>query len=414
MTQLKFLSSIPIRIHTFDSFVFPDYRLLWLSTTSASAGFWLQQVVIGWITYTLTQSPLLTSLALSLDWVFAVAAPVGGILADRRDRGKLLALSYVYQALLTMLLALIVFLGKLETWHVFVFITLVGLSWIVIDPARTALISNVVPKKNLVNAFALNSLGFSATRMVIPVLGGALLAIAGTGMALMSEVILQLIAAIVALKLPKVATFRVNNSAPVSSFRALMEAVEYIRNTPHLLFIIILGTVPWVVVAPFTIGLMPVHAAEVFDVGPTGLGILLTAMGLGSALGTVTLATLVEIRKKGLLVLVCIMLTVIAMVLFAKTSSVGIACLFLIIISGGMMVTTTITHASTQSLSINEFRGRVSGLNVAPSGLFPIGSLLAGGLAEYFGSSSATLIGAGILLLVFVSIMLCSKSVWRF
>ena len=192
-----------------------------------------------------------------------------------------------------------------------------------------------------------------------------------------------------------------------------METIRYIKNTPYLLFVIILSGIPWVIVAPFTIGLAPVYAVEVFDVGPTGLGTLLTAMGIGSVVATLILATL-DIHKKGPLILACIAVTIIALTVYSQTSSIGIAIPCLIMASGAMMVTTTTTHATAQSLSDDQFRGRVSGFTWAMSGLFPIGGLLSGILAEYLSASGATLIGAGILLSIFIIIILCNKTIWRF
>ena len=241
---------IHVRVHTFDSFHFRNYRLLWASTVSSSGGFWLQQVIIGWLTYSLTQSALLTSLALSLDWLLTLAAPLGGLLADRWDRGKLLVLSFAYQAAITLGLSLVVLLDLLETWHIFGFIMLMGLSWVLNDPARTSLIPNIVPRKNLVNAFALNSLGFSATRLAVPAAGGILLAVVGAGPALLLQAAMQLVAVVMALGL-RVAPSSRPKPQLASGPSALLEAIRYIKGDPTLLSFLLIGTIPWVVVSPF-------------------------------------------------------------------------------------------------------------------------------------------------------------------
>ena len=409
--HLKF-RNIHHKIHTFDSFKFRNYRFLWIASISASAGFLLQQVVIGWIIYDLTNSPLLTSLALSIDWIFTIGAPIGGLIADTQDKKKLLFLCYIFQMMITLLLSVIIIMDHLETWHIFAFVTFMGSSYIIHDPCRTSLISSLVPNKMLVNAFALTSLGFSLTRLIVPILGGVLLATSGAGIALLGEAVALLAASVLILRLTNTTSFSIK-IYPSSYPRALLEAIRYIKNTPYLLFVIILSGIPWVAVAPFTIGLMPVYAVEVFDVGPTGLGTLLTAMGIGSAIATLILSTFLDIYRKGLLVLYCIIVAIISLALYSQTSSIGIAIPCLIMVSGAMTVTTTITHATALSLSGDQFRGRVSGFTWAMSGLFPIGGLLSGISAKYLGAPGATLVGAGMLLLILV-IILCNKNIWRF
>ena len=187
---------MPTRVRTFDSFRYRDYVLLWLATAFSSGGFWLQQVIVGWLAYDVTGSAFWTSLALGLDALpILFVGPLGGLLVDKFDRRKLMAGIYAYQAAVTSAFAAVVLLGALQTWHIFAFIFFMGLSWVISDPARMSLIPNIVPRERLVNAFALNSLAFSVTRLAAPAVGGVLIAGAGVGYALALEVALQLCAA---------------------------------------------------------------------------------------------------------------------------------------------------------------------------------------------------------------------------
>ena len=175
----------PVRVHTFDSFLHRDYRFLWASTLFFSGAFWMQQVIIGWLTYELTQSALLTSVVMGLDALpILIAGPLGGLLVDRWDKRKLLTGVFAYHSLLALGFGLLVQFGDINAWHVFGFVFLMGIGWVIADPARMALIPTIVPRHSLVNAFALNSLAFSVTRLAIPAVGGALLAFAGAGVAL--------------------------------------------------------------------------------------------------------------------------------------------------------------------------------------------------------------------------------------
>ena len=195
---------MPVRMRTFDSLRYRSYVFIWLATVFSSAGFWLQQVVVGWLTYEVTASAFWTSLALGLDALpILLVGPIGGVLVDNFDRKKLLAFVYGYQAVVTTIFAAVAITGNLEAWHIFAFIFFMGLSWVISDPARMSLIPNIVPKENLVNAFALNSMAFSVTRLGIPALGGVLIVVIGTGPTLLLEAALQVCAVCTALFLDR-------------------------------------------------------------------------------------------------------------------------------------------------------------------------------------------------------------------
>ena len=128
-TKKKLRPSIPrVRLHTFDSFRYGNFRMLWGMTFSASAGWGIQEVVLGWLTYDLTRSPLLTSLALGLGAVpFLLAGPLGGVLVDSWDRRRMLAAAMVDQALITVGFALVVIFERVEAWNILSFSFLMGL-----------------------------------------------------------------------------------------------------------------------------------------------------------------------------------------------------------------------------------------------------------------------------------------------
>ena len=289
---------MPVRVHTFDSFGYRSYVFLWLATAFSSAGYWLQQVVVGWLAYEITQSAFWTSLALGLDALpILLAGPVGGVLVDNFDRRKMLAFIYGYQAIVTTVFAGIVISGNLEAWHIFAFIFFMGLAWVVSDPARMSLIPNIVPRKNLINAFALSSMAFSVTRLVAPALGGVLIAVAGPGPTLALEAALQICAISVALCLRVAKSDRPSLRLP-TVFSELREGVRYVLGEPVLIGLFTLTAMPALLVMPSIQGLMPVYAAEVFHVDAKGLGLLMSAVGAGSTLGTFVLASKGRFRRE--------------------------------------------------------------------------------------------------------------------
>ena len=398
---------IRMRVHTFDSFGHRSFLLLWLAMLFFSSGYWLQQIVVGWLTYEVTGSALWTSLALSLEALpILFVGPVGGVLVDRFDRKRLLAGIYGYQATLTIAFAAIVLTGQTETWHIFAYIFLMGLALVVSEPARTSLIANIVPKENLINAFALSSLAFSLPRLGVPVLGGLIIVLAGPGVALALEGGLQLCAVVVVMGLQMSRSTR--PAMRLSNvFADVVDGVRYISREPALIGLFALISLPALLVMPSIQGLLPVYAAEVFQVDARGLGLLMSSAGAGSILGTLILATKGDFRSKNMVVLASMCVMAMATGIFSINVFFPTAYVNLIIISAAMMISFSISSAIIHSTIADEYRGRVAGLFILPWGLLPLGSLASGFLAERLGAPHATQITSGIMI-----VLLCLV-IWR-
>ncbi len=402
----------PLRVHTFDSFQHVNYRFLWVSMLFFSGAFWMQQLVVGWLTYELTQSALLTSIAMGLDALpILIAGPLGGALVDRWDKGKLLAGIFIYQSALAFVFGAMVLAGIVNVWHVFAFIFLMGVSWVISDPARMALIPSIVPRHSLVNAFALNSLAFSVTRLAIPAVGGALLAFAGAGVAMLLEGVMVAVAATLALGL-NVATAapksRLNMRAVISE---ILEGARYIRERPVVLGLLLFGFLPTMLVSPFLYGLIPVYAVEVFAVGPATLGLLMSAVGAGFLIGTLALASIGDTRHKGWMILGSIALICVSMLAFALNPTILMAYPLVALGSVGTMGFFSMTTATMQSILPDGIRGRVSGIYILTFGAMPLGNLAAGVIAQDFGAPVATLSACGVIIVAAVALALKFPSI---
>ena len=402
----------PMRVHTFDSFLHRDYRFLWASTLFFSGAFWMQQVIIGWLTYELTQSALLTSLVMGLDALpILIAGPIGGLLVDRWDKRKLLSGVFVYQSLLALGFGTMVLLGDVNAWHVFSFVFMMGIGWVIVDPARMALIPAIVPRHSLVNAFALNSLAFSITRLAIPAIGGALIVFSGAGVALLLQGGLVAVAAALALGLGTFATSGQPKLNARGALSEILEGVRYIRDTPVVLGLMLFGFLPTVLISPFLHGLIPVYAAEVYDVGPATLGLLMSAVGAGFLTGTLVLASIGDVPHKGVMILGCIALICVSMVAFALNPSIALAFPIVALGSMGTMGYFSITGATMQSILPDGIRGRVSGIYILTFGAMPAGNLAAGVISENMGAPTATLIACGLVVVAASVLMVLFPSI---
>lgn len=404
---------IPVKVHTLDSFSYRDYRFLWAATLFSSAGFWLQQIIVGWLTYQLTQSALMTSIAMGLDALpILFAGPVGGVLVDSWDKRKLLSIIFAYQTVLALLFGAVVLLGLLQTWHIFGFIFLMGISWVINDPARMSLIPSLVPKENLVNAFALNSLAFSITRFAAPAIGGVLLALVGAGPAVLLQAMVLMLAVLMALKLNPVPSTKAKPKLnKVAS--EILEAVRYIKSEPVIRGLLAFSILPPILVIPFLHGLIPVYAAEVYMVGPGTLGLLMASVGAGSIIGTLTLASFGNLERRGLFIVGFLGLAAISMALFSWSPSVNFAIPVLMLGSIGVMGYFSTTIATLQSRMPAEIRGRVTGIYIMAFGLMPVGSVAAGMIAESLGAPTATMISSVVVLVAAIGLSLKFPQVWR-
>ena len=288
-----------------------------------------------------------------------------------------------------------------------------GLSWAITDPARISLIPNIIPRERLVNAFALNAMAFSISRLAAPALGGLLLSVAGPGTPMVLVATLPLVAIVMVLRIQLKAEIKPRLRL-ASAFSELLEGARYVKSEPVILGLFLLAIIPSVLVMPFVYGLMPVYAAEVFAVGPAGLGLLLSAIGVGSTTGTLALASFARFRYHGRLVIISIVLMALAMLAFSQSPGFGSAIPTVMVLSGGMMMFFTITNASIQSIVRDDYRGRVSGLYMVTWGLFPVGSLVAGSIAESFGAPMATFMASGLVVAALWVISLRFRRIWSF
>jgi len=389
---------IPQKVHTFDAFKTINYRYLWISHAIFSSAFWLQQVVVGWTAYQITQSAFLTSVIMGLDVLpVLIGAPFGGLISDKFDKRKLLGLIYIYQSIIIAIFGIVAIMGHIETWHIFVFVFLIGVARSVHDPTKFSLMSTIISKDGLVNAIALNSMAFSLMQLFIPALGGLLIALIGVGPILIIEATVIIFAGIM-IQFIKIS--KSDMQATPSLKKALPEmraGFSFVASNPIIIGFMGTSCMMIMLVIPFINGLMPVYAADVFKVGPTGLGILLSALGLGSFLSTILLASFRNISKPGVVGFFILILLSISMFAMSLNNIYFLGLIIVMFTSGAMMSYFNIAIATVQRLTPNHLRGRVTGIYMMSWGSVSIGGILLGTLASVYGVQIATFIGAGIL-----------------
>ena len=289
----------------FSALRYRNYRLLWFGTIFMSAGTWIQQVTLGWLTFDITNSYIQVAIVLGLRALPMLGAPVAGVVADKFDRRVVLLLDQAYLAFLAAAFALILQLDLLQMWHMHAFSFLTGAGWALNNPLRQTLVGNSVPRDRLMNAIALNSMAFNSMRMIGPGVAGGMIALLGPEVNFLLQAMMYVI--VVLLVLPFRAEFAEGREGrkQQSPCADLREGLAYVVREPVPRYAIVLSLIPTLTLMAFIQTQMPGFVAE--DLGdPNGglLGFMYVGMGVGGFIGAVLVARFHAVEHKGRLSLI--------------------------------------------------------------------------------------------------------------
>ena len=195
-------------------------------------------------------------------------------------------------------------------------------------------------------------------------------------------------------------------------WKDLVEGLRYVRGSPTILALLLLAFVPILFAMPYMV-LLPVFALDILDIGPEGLGWLMTASGVGALIGSLIIASISDFKRKGLLLMVLAFLFGITLVAFSTSSSLIPSLALLVgvgIASSGYMA---VNNTLVQSNVTDEIRGRVMSVYMMTFGLMPIGALPIGALAEYVGAPLSVGVGGAIVAIFAVAMTVLRPSLRR-
>jgi len=378
-----------------------EFRLLWVSTLFASAGNWIQQITLSWLIYDATGSALLVgSLNGARTLPFLLAGPVGGVLSDRFERRLVLIATQVLLAVLAAGFALMVIFDAVMTWHFFAFTFLTGIGWAINHPVRQAMVADTLPRSEIMNGVALVMAAFNVNRIAGPAVGGLLIALLGPGPNFLIQALF--FTAVAVIVLPMRTRQHEGHARSGSALSDFKEGINYVRREPATLSLLVMIMIPAIFILPFTSGLMPVFAEDVLRAGPSGLGLLLSAYGVGALVGPLAIAMAGDLRHRGGVVIVAGLLTGLTLAVFSQLTVLPIAMGVLVVAGAALMVYHAMVNTLLQTITPDAFRGRVMSLYMMDHGLVPLGSVLAGGLAQAFGAPLAFLVGGAVATLLVV------------
>jgi MFS family permease len=377
------------------------YRYLFIGTTLTMAGYFAQVVAQGWLIYDLTGSPTWLGIVSFANGIpMLVLALPAGVLVDRLDRRKVLILAQAMTALVTFLLAGLIAVGVVQAWHVAVLSFVAGSFFVLIIPARQALLPIVVERPALGAAIALNSAGTNFGRVIGPSLAGLAIAAMGAAAAFVVQGIGFLGALVCAMLLPaRAASSRPRSGSP---FQSLLEGIQYVWHDPTVFALMLLQAIPAFLIMPYN-QLLPIFARDILNAGPEGLGTLMTVMGVGSVLGSIFIVVMPPRRQSMLLFVSLIGLSLLLVAFSASTSLLlSIAIMALIGVAQAIYLATNTTLV--QLAVPDALQGRVMSVYMTTWGLMPLGALPQGVLADWFGAP-VVLAGTGLLSALIVALM---------
>ena len=393
-----------------------NFRFFVLGQALSLTGMWIQMVAQSWLMYQMTQEAFAVAwVAIAQQGPGLLVGPFAGALADRHSRQRMLVFAHAAAIAPAVALAVLVFSGSASPLLLFALALVAGVARAFEIPTRQAFVPELVTREDIPNAIALNSIVFNVARLVGPAIGGFIIALAGEAWCFLANAVLlvPVLFSLLAIRVPVRSRL---SSAKSSLLSELASAVRYVRREPILWAL--LGGLAAASVAgmPYTV-LLPSFAARVLDAGPETYGFLTAAVGVGAILSAVLLATRKQVA--GLDAWLVASGVVFAFGLFglSRSTDLGMAVLALAVIGGGFMFLMAATNTLVQLRVPDELRGRVMSFHTALFlGLFPVGGLLAGVLADRFGEAAVMEAGSflvGLSVLAFGSILLRNRSAWK-
>ncbi|HUG14056.1 MAG TPA: MFS transporter [Thermomicrobiales bacterium] len=374
-----------------------DFRLLWSGQFVSTLGGQIQTVALGWHIYLLTGSALQLGMLGLMRAIPTIAfSLVGGALADARDRRLLLIVTQGILAAFSAVLAIATQAEFVSVTLIYIVTLLSATADCFDDPARQALIPNLVPRYRLPQALTLNILAGNVATIVGPAVGGVAIASFGLGFTYWLNV--ASFGAVIAALL----VMRSRPAVPViarGGVHAVIDGLRFVRQNPVILSLMTIDFL-----ATFfgsALVLLPIFASDILDVGPRGLGFLYSAPAFGAVLGGLTLTALPVARKPGRMVLGSIACYGVAIIAFGAAPTFWIALLALGASGVADTVSMTFRHTIRQLATPDHLRGRIAAVHSVFSGGGPeLGDFEAGVTARLFGTQPAVIVGGIAVVLV--------------
>ncbi|HEY1496024.1 MAG TPA: MFS transporter [Candidatus Solibacter sp.] len=393
----------------FKAFQYRDFRLMWIGACTSSIGTWMQVLAQSWLVLKLSNSPFLLGLDAFLGGLpIFLFSLVGGVIADRIDRRKVLLGSQYVQMSCAFLLTILIATHVVHVWMILCLSFVAGLAQAFGGPAYQALTPMLVEKEDMPNAIALQSIQFNVARVIGPALGGIALTQLGEKWCFALNGI-SFLAPIISLTVIKTRFLPAKTSESILA--GMKQGISFIRKQSAMEGLMILAFCMTALGIPM-MTFLPVFAKDIFKQGPTVFTLFLSSSGVGSIVGALTVAALGNVRHKGRIALVMLTCLGAGIAGFALSTILWVSCLMLFISGAAMISVFALVNSLVQLITTNEMRGRVMSVyNFAFRGGMPLGNLATGWLVPMFSAPIVLAVNGVLLMMVALYFLVVQRRV---
>src|SRR3990172_6761239 len=365
---------------------------LWLGQLISIAGTQMQIWALFWHINQLNKNPIaLGGIGLARILPVIIFSLIGGAVADSRNRRTVLFITQSIAALLALTLGLLTQFGHITIWHIYTITALQAVAMAFDGPSRQALVPNLVPVKDLPNAFSMTFTAFQAGSVIGPAISGVVIAFAGQS-AFYYFNAFSFISVLIALFMIGDVPQTISEKTAGISMESIREGIRFILSKPVILSTMLLDFVATFFASANT--LLPIIATGVLHVGVVEYGYLSAAQAVGAVLAALVISQVKELRKQGSLFLGAVILFGIATIIFGLTRSLLIAWLALATTGAADGVSTIIRNTIRQLQTPDHIRGRMTSVNqIFFQGGPQLGEMEAGTVAQFFGAPFAVISG---------------------
>jgi MFS family permease len=376
-----------------------NYRLFFSGQSISLIGTWMTRIATSWLVYRLTGSAVLLGIVGFANQIPTfLLGPIAGVLVDRWDRHRTLIVTQVLAMMQSLALAALALAGVVKIWEIIVLAVVQGVINAFDMPTRQSFVIQMVEmREDLGNAIALNGSMVNSASLVGPAIAGAVIAAVGEGYCFLIDG-LSYIAVIISLTAMRI-TIPQARTARRHVLDELKEGWQYVRGSLPIRSILLnLGLVSMFGMT-YSV-LMPIFAAEILHGGPNTLGFLMSSVGVGALIGTVSLTLRRSIIGLGRRIVIATAMCGAALIAFGLSRFLWLSVLILPFVGFGLMQQMAPSNTILQTIVHDEKRGRVmSFYSMAFLGMAPFGSLLAGNLAARIGAPATMAVNGVVCLL---------------
>lgn len=384
-----------MKLHIPPSLHHRRFRLLWIGLMISVAGSRMQFFALLWHIKQISDLPIALGLVgLARIIPILIFSLLGGAVADAFDRRKILYITQSAQIGVALGLSYLTFSGQIELWHLYALTAAQAMALSFDLPSRQSLTPNLVPVRDLPNAFSMQSIAFTTGSIVGPALTGIILATPSLGQPytyLINAISYLAIMAAVFLMGPVAQDKDISSGAGVQ-LQSIKEGIRFIINQPIILSSMLLDFV-----ATFfssATALLPIFALDILHVGAVGFGWLSAAQAIGAGIMAAILSQLRDIRRQGSIIIAAVIVYGIATTMFGFSTTFFAAMLALVLVGAADSLSTILRNTIRQLQTPDRLRGRMTSINqIFFMGGPQLGELEAGSVAQFFGAPFAVVSG---------------------